>query len=109
MELDRLIDRLELDVFRNCTETDKDVVKSIEATIRTMYTADSIKVNGQTIPQAAVRDSLSLLETSDIDSILYSLRNNVDVDEPVINGKAYLISCIYNAPFNRAVNNKRQW
>ena len=109
MELDRLIDRLELDVFRNCTETDKDVVKSIEATIRTMYTADSIKVNGQNIPQAAVRDSLSLLETSDIDSILYSLRNNVDVDEPVINGKAYLISCIYNAPFNRAVNNKRQW
>ena len=71
-----------------------------------MWRAEYTKVNGRAVPREEVRSVLRRLTINHIDSILDRLRN-MDPEEPVVNGQAYLMACIYNAPADFAVNNKR--
>ena len=103
-ELERMIERLNLDLYQG---SDRLFAKAIENAIRTMYSADHIRVNGRTIPQGAARNALRSLTIDHIDYILAKLEDQ-EPEEPVNNGQAYLISCIYNAPADFAVNQKRQ-
>lgn len=102
--LERLIDGLQLYLFEGSYAR---IASAVEDAIRTMYNADSIRVNGRTVPQGAVRSVLKSLTIDHIDFIIRQLENATP-DEPVTNGRAYLMACIYNAPADCAVNNKRQ-
>ena len=79
---------------------DRDFGRAIEQAIRTMYYADSIKVNGNKIPQGAVRNVLEDLTIDHIDHVQRML-NEYGYD--VTKGENYLISCIYNAPIDCTV------
>lgn len=100
-ELEGLIAGLELDLYE-----DRRFAQAIEQAIRAMYRAETIKVNGQTIPRSSVRDVLRMLTIDHIDYILSQLCNQ-DPEEPVCRGQAYLIACLYNAPADCLVNEKR--
>ena len=100
-ELERLIVGLELDLYE-----DHRFAQTIEQAIRAMYRAEEIKVNGQFVPQSAVRDVLRRLTIDHIDFVLAQLCD-LNPDEPIRRGQAYLISCIYNAPVDCLVNQKR--
>lgn len=102
--LERLIDGLQLDLFEGSYAR---IASAVEDAIRTMYNADSIRVNGRTVPQGAVRSVLKSLTIDHIDFIIRQLENATP-DDKVTNGRAYLMACIYNAPADCAVNNKRQ-
>lgn len=104
-ELERMIEGLNLALYQG---SDRLFAKAIENAIRTMYSADHIRVNGRTIPQGAARSVLRTLTIDHIDYILAKLEDQ-EPEEPVNNGQAYLISCIYNAPADCAVNQKRQF
>ena len=104
-ELERMIEGLNLGLYQG---SDRLFAKAIENAIRTMYNADHIRVNGRTIPQGAARSVLRTLTIDHIDYILAKLEDQ-EPEEPVNNGQAYLISCIYNAPADCAVNQKRQF
>lgn len=101
--LERTIDGAQLHLYR---ETEPDFTEAMENAIRTMWRAESTKVNGRAVPREEVRSVLRRLTINHIDSILDRLRN-MDPEEPVTNGQAYLMACIYNAPADFAVNNKR--
>ena len=94
-ELERILDRLDLHLYE-----DRDFGRAIEQAIRTMYYADSIKVNGNKIPQGAVRNVLEDLTIDHIDHVQRML-NEYGYD--VTKGENYLISCIYNAPIDCTV------
>lgn len=100
-ELERLIAGLELDLYE-----DRRFAQAVEQAIRAMYRAEEIKVNGQIVPQSAVRDVLRRLTIDHIDFVLAQLCD-LNLDEPIRRGQAYLISCIYNAPVDCLVNQKR--
>lgn len=100
-ELERLIAGLELDLYE-----DRRFAQAVEQAIRAMYRAEEIKVNGQIVPQSAVRDVLRRLTIDHIDFVLAQLCD-LNPDEPIRRGQAYLISCIYNAPVDCLVNQKR--
>ena len=102
--LERMISGLHLDLYEG---GQAQFVKAVENAIRTMWRAESIKVCGQTIPQSAVRDVLRALTIDHIDYLLAKFED-MDLDESVTNGQAYLISCIYNAQADCAVNGARQ-
>ena len=38
-----------------------------------------------------------------IDNLLAKMEN-MDPEDPIINGQAYLMACLYNAPFDLSVN-----
>lgn len=101
--LERTIDGTQLHLY---LETEPEFAKAIENAMRTMWRAESTKVNGRAVPRDEVRSVLRRLTIDHIDSILDRLRN-MDPEEPVVNGQAYLMACIYNAPADFAVNNKR--
>lgn len=103
-ELERMIDGLNLDLYQG---EDRQLAAAIEDAIRAMYYASRIKVGGRWIPQGAVRSVLKSLTINHIDYIMAKLADQPE-DEPVTNGRAYLMACIYNAPADCAVNNKRQ-
>ena len=102
-DLERMIEGLSLHHYQG---SDRMFTKAVENAIRTMWREDHIRVNGRNIPRGAVRDVLRTLTIDDIDYILAKLEDQ-NPDEPVNNGQAYLISCIYNAPADRSVNEKR--
>lgn len=104
-ELERMIEGLNLHLYQG---SDRLFAKAIENAIRAMYHADHIRVNGRTIPQGAARSVLRTLTIDHIDYILAKLEDQ-EPEEPVNNGQAYLISCIYNAPADCVVNQKRQF
>ena len=104
-ELERMIEGLNLHLYQG---SDRLFAKAIENAIRTMYHAEHIRVNGRTIPQASARNVLRTLTIDHIDYILAKLEEQ-EPEEPVNNGQAYLISCIYNAPADFVVNEKRQF
>lgn len=101
--LERTIDGAQLYLYH---ETEYEFARAIEDAIRTMWRAEYTKVNGRNIPRDEVRKVLRRLTINHIDSILDRLRN-MNTEEPVTNGKAYLMACIYNAPSDFAVNDKR--
>ena len=101
--LERTIDGAQLHLYR---ETEPEFTEAMENAIRTMWRAEYTKVNGRAVPREEVRSVLRRLTINHIDSILDRLRN-MDPEEPVVNGQAYLMACIYNAPADFAVNNKR--
>lgn len=101
--LERTIDGAQLHLYR---ETEPEFTEAMENAIRTMWRAESTKVNGRAVPRDEVRSVLRRLTINHIDSILDRLRS-MDPEEPVVNGQAYLMACIYNAPADYAVNNKR--
>ena len=94
-ELERILDRLYLHLYE-----DKDFGRAVEQAIRTMYYAEYIKVNGNRIPQGAVRNVLEDLRIDHIDHVQRML-NEYGYD--VTKGENYLISCIYNAPIDCTV------
>ena len=100
-ELNGLIAGLELDLYE-----DRRFAQAVEQAIRAMYRAEEIKVNGQIVPQSAVRDVLRRLTIDHVDFVLAQLCD-LNPDEPIRRGQAYLISCIYNAPVDCLVNQKR--
>lgn len=102
--LERLIDVLQLDLFEGSYAR---IASAVEDAIRTMYNADSIRVNGRTVPQGAVRSVLKSLTIDHIDFIIRQLENTTP-DDKVTNGRAYLMACIYNAPADCAVNDRKQ-
>lgn len=102
--LERLIDGLQLDLFEGSYAR---IASAIEDAIRTMYNEDSIRVNGRTVPQGAVRSVLKSLTIDHIDFIIRQLENATP-DDKVTNGRAYLMACIYNAPADCAVNDRKQ-
>ena len=102
--LERTIEGLQLDLYEN--GPDWPLVKQIRDAIRSMWRRESVKVNGETIPRDEVRLRLKALKLDHIDRILATLAD-MDPEEPVTNGQAYLMACIYNAPADFAVNNKR--
>jgi hypothetical protein len=71
-----------------------------------MYWADSIKVKGRTVSQSEVRSRLEGLTIDHVDHIMDRLANQIP-DEPVTNGEAYLMACIFNAPTDCAANAAR--
>ena len=102
--LERTIEGLQLDLYEN--GPDWPLVKQIRDAIRSMWRRESVKVNGETVPRDDVRLRLKALKLDHIDRILATLAD-MDPEEPVTNGQAYLMACIYNAPADFAVNNKR--
>ncbi len=102
--LERLIESLQLGLYEN--GPDWPLVKQIRDTIRVMWRRESVKVNGDTVPRDEVRLRLKALKLDHIDRILATLAD-MDPEEPVTNGQAYLMACIYNAPADFAVNEKR--
>ena len=102
--LERLIDGLQLDLFEGSYAR---IASAVEDAIRTMYNADSIRVNGRTVPQGAGRSVLKSLTIDHIDFIIRQLENATP-DDKVTNGRAYLMACIYNAPADCAVNDRKQ-
>lgn len=104
-ELERLIDGLQLNLFEG---EYRHIASAIADAIRTMYNAESIRVNGRTIPRGAVRSVLKSLTIDHIDFIIRQIENQ-DPGEKVTNGRAYLMACIYNAPADCAVNGRREW
>lgn len=102
-ELERMIERLQLHVYRG---SERSFARSVESAIRIMWYSNSIKANGRRIGQGAVRSVLRELTIDHIDAILNRLRN-MDPEEPVTNGQSYLMACIYNAPADCAVNAER--
>lgn len=103
-DCERLIDGLQLDLFQG---TYRHIADAVADAIRTMYNADSIRVNGRTVPQGAVRSVLSSLTIDHIDYIIRQLEKQ-DPEDKVTNGRAYLMACIYNAPADCAVNDRRE-
>lgn len=103
-ELERLIDGLQLDLFQG---TYRHIADAVADAIRTMYNAESIRVNGRTVPRGAVRSVLSSLTIDHIDYIIRQLEKQ-DPEDKVTNGRAYLMACIYNAPADCAVNDRRE-
>ena len=103
-ELERMIDRLQLHVYRG---SEQSFARSVESAIRVMWYSNTIKVNGRRIGQGAVRSVLKELTIGHVDFILSRLRNMLPEDK-VVNGQAYLISCIYNAPSDCSVNAQRE-
>ena len=99
-----MIDGLQLDLFEGSYAR---IASAVEDAIRTMYNADSIRVNGRTVPQGAVRSVLKSLTIDHIDFIIRQLENATP-DDKVTNGRAYLMACIYNAPADCAVNDRKQ-
>lgn len=102
--LERLIESLQLDLYEN--GQDWPLVKQIKDTIRVMWRRESVRVNGDTVPRDEVRLRLKALKLDHIDRILATLAD-MDPEEPVTNGQAYLMACIYNAPADFTVNEKR--
>ena len=102
--LERLIDGLQLDLFEG---TYRHIADAVADAIRTMYNAESIRVNGRNVPQGAVRSVLSSLTIDHIDFIIRQLEKQ-DPEDKVTNGRAYLMACIYNAPADCAVNDRRE-
>lgn len=103
-DCERLIDGLQLDLFQG---TYRHIADAVADAIRTMYNAESIRVNGRTVPRGAVRSVLSSLTIDHIDHIIRQLENATP-DDKVTNGRAYLMACIYNAPADCAVNDRRE-
>ena len=103
-DCERLIDGLQLHLF---TGTYRHIADAVEDAIRTMYNAESIRVNGRTVPQGAVRSVLRSLTIDHIDFIIRQLEKQ-DPEDKVTNGRAYLMACIYNAPADCAVNDRRE-
>lgn len=101
-DLERLIDRLQLHLYQG---TEKTFARSVENTIKLMWYSNTIKVNNRRIGQDAVRSVLKELTIDHVDFILSRIRN---MGDRVTNGQAYLISCIYNAPADFAVNAERE-
>ena len=101
--LERVIERSNLHLYQ---DTEPEYAGAIEDAIRTMWRAESTRVNGRTVPRDEVRSVLKRLTINHIDGILDRLRS-MDPEEPVTNGQAYLMACIYNAPADFAVNEKR--
>ena len=100
-ELNTLIAGLELELF-----ADRSYARAVETAIRTMFRAESITVKGRTVPQSAVRDVLRQLTTDHIDYVAFQLSN---LTEDVTNGSAYLCACLYNAPMDMMIRNKRAY
>ena len=90
--LSAILSRLQLDLFE-----DKSFAKSVRHALRRMYHADSIRVNGETIPRDQVRGSMELLTIDHIDFVERQLR---EATASVTCGEKYLISCLYNAPLD---------
>lgn len=103
-DCERLIDGLQLDLFQG---TYRHIADAVADAIRTMYNAESIRVNGRTVPRGAVRSVLSSLTIDHIDYIIRQLEKQ-DPEDKVTNGRAYLMACIYNAPADCAVNDRRE-
>lgn len=103
-DCERLIDGLQLDLFQG---TYRHIADAVADAIRTMYNAESIRVNGRNVPQGAVRSVLSSLTIDHIDYIIRQLEKQ-DPEDKVTNGRAYLMACIYNAPADCAVNDRRE-
>ena len=101
-DLERLIDRLQLHLYQG---TEKTFARSVENTIKLMWYSNTIKVNNRRIGQGAVRSVLKELTIDHVDFILSRIRN---IGDRVTNGQAYLVSCIYNAPADFAVNTGRE-
>ena len=97
-EIERLTDRLMLDFY-----DDKEFADAIRQAIRTMYESDYVRVNGQKIPRSAVVDVLNHLTVDHIDYVHQKLCECGEV----VNGTAFLISCLYNAPIDCIITRKR--
>ena len=90
--LSAILSRLQLDIF-----WDKTFSKSVRHALRRMYHAESIRVNGETIPRSEVRSCMELLTIDHIDFVERQLR---EATASVTCGERYLISCLYNAPLD---------
>ena len=101
LALERIIERLHLDLYEN-----RPLAQAIECAVRSMYWADSIKVKGRTVSQSEIRSRLEGLTIDHVDHIMDRLANQIP-DEPVTNGEAYLMACIFNAPTDYATNAAR--
>lgn len=90
--LGAILDRLQLDIFY-----DKTFSKSVRHALRRMYHAESIRVNGDTIPRQDVRSAMALLTIDHIDFVERQLH---EATSSVTCGEKYLIACLYNAPLD---------
>lgn len=88
-ELGGIIDRLELECLG-----DGSAARAVELAIRDMWRADGISVKGERVPRAQVRERVRLLDHDCAEDALYELGNCGEL----INARAYLIACLYNAP-----------
>ena len=98
--LERTIESLHLDLYKGQAAQ---FAKSIENAIRTMWRAESITVCGRRVTREETRSSVKSLTIDHVDNLLAKLEN-MDPDDPVLNGLAYLMACIYNAPYDFSVN-----
>lgn len=98
--LERTIKGLHLDLYEG---TAAHFAKAIDSAIRTMWRAESIPVCGRRVPREEARASVKSLTIDHIDNLLAKMEN-MDQEDPIINGQAYLMACLYNAPFDFSVN-----
>ena len=98
--LERTIKGLHLDLYEG---TAAHFAKAIDSAIRIMWRAESIPVCGRRVPREEARASVKSLTIDHIDNLL-SKMENMDPEDPIINGQAYLMACLYNAPFDFSVN-----
>lgn len=103
--LERTIEGLHLNLYEG---TARQFAKVVEDTIRSMWRREFIRVNGDEIPQGAVRNVLRSLTINHMDYLLEKLEA-AGTEEPVTNGRSYLMACIYNAPADYAINNRRSY
>ena len=87
-----ILSRLQLDIFY-----DQTFARSVRHALRRMYHAESIRVNGQTVPRSDVRSCMALLTIDHIDFVERQLHEGTG---EVTWGEGFLISCLYNAPLD---------
>ena len=95
--LDAVLEKLYLDSF-----FDQDFAQSVKQTIRNMYGAPYVTVNGRRVERDAVRRRLNMLTVDHIDYVEKQLEEH---GGEVQNGERYLTSCIFNAPIDTMVKN----
>ena len=93
-----ILSRVHLDCFE-----DRTFAEAVRHALRRMYRAESIRVNGETIPRADVRGVMELLTVDHIDFVERQLR---EATGSVTCGERYLIACLYNAPLDCMVKSR---
>jgi hypothetical protein len=86
-----------VDILSNCmlhTMLDRKLAQAIEETIIEMWHADSIMVDGQSIPNAKVREKLSRIGKEHIDFAIEKVR---DYDGEIKCERKFYMACVYNS------------
>ena len=98
-DMDAIFDRLNLHLL-----DDRAFASAVEQTVRRMYRAAYLKVDGERVEQSLVRDRLRMLTVDHIDYV----ERQIDArGGEITSGDRYLAVCLFNAPMDCMLKNAR--